>query len=114
MTVIDEYLQKIEPPKRKELERIRTIAKKIVPNSEEVIKYGMPTLLTNGQPYLGFDAHKNHIGIYPFSGEVIELLKDQLGKYGLTKGAIQVRLDEPILESDLKKIIEQRLRMLHL
>ena len=110
MTVIDDYLTKVEPSKRKELERIRTLAKKSVPSAEEAIVYGMPTLTYQGKPFLGFDARKNHIGIYPYSGQVIEDLKDQLHEYGFSKGAIRVPLDHPISEEMLKQIIHLRLK----
>lgn len=110
MTIIDDYLTKVEPSKRKELERIRTLAKKTVPSAEEAIVYGMPTLKYQGKPFLGFDAHKNHIGIYPYSGQVIEELKDQLHDYAASKGAIRVPLDQPISEELLEQIIHHRLK----
>ena len=112
MTVIDDYLTNVEPSKRQELERIRTLAQKIVPDAEEAIVYGMPTLTYQGKPFLGFDAHKHHIGIYPYSGQVIETLKDQLHDYGLSKGAIRVPLDQPISEEMLKQIIHLRLKQI--
>ena len=89
MTPIDEYLAKVEPAKRKELERIRALAKKAVPEAEETIGYGMPTLKYQGKPFLGFDAHANHIGVYPYSGRVIETLSEELRAYETTKGAIR-------------------------
>lgn len=110
MTVIDDYLTNVEPSKRQELERIRTLAKKIVPDADEAIVYRMPTLKYQGKPFLGFDAHKNHIGIYPYSSQVIEELKDQLHEYSLSKGAIRVPLDHPISEETLKHIIDERLK----
>ena len=112
MTVIDDYLTKVEPTKRKELERIRTLAKQTVPDAEDAIVYGMPTLKYQGKPFLGFDAHKEHIGIYPFSGQVVETLKDQLQGYGLSKGAIRVPIDHPISEELLKQIIDLRLKQI--
>jgi uncharacterized protein YdhG (YjbR/CyaY superfamily) len=112
MTVIDDYLTQVEEPKRREFERIRALAKQMVPDAEEAIVYGMPTLKYQGKPFLGFDAHKHHIGIYPYSGQVIELLKDQLHDYGLTKGAIRVPLDHPISQEMLKQIIELRLKQI--
>jgi uncharacterized protein YdhG (YjbR/CyaY superfamily) len=112
MTVMDDYLAKIEPSKRTELERIRTLAKKIVPGAEEAIVYGMPTLKYQGKPFLGFDARKNHIGIYPYSGQVIEELADRLHEYGFSKGAIRVPLDHPISEEMLKRIIQLRLKQI--
>lgn len=112
MTAIDKYLKRVEPSKRAELERIRSLAKKIVPNAEETISYGMPTLTYQGKPFLGFDAHKNHIGIYPYSGQVIETLKDMLREYGLSSGAIRVPFDNPISEQMLKQVIDCRLEQL--
>jgi uncharacterized protein YdhG (YjbR/CyaY superfamily) len=107
---IDDYLEKIEPEKRKALERIRVLAKAMVPNAEEVISYGMPTLKYAGKPFLGFDAHANHIGIYPYSGQVIATLKDQLRGYRLSKGAIRVPLDKPMPKTILSKVIKCRLQ----
>ncbi len=112
MTVIDDYLTTIEPSKRKELERIRALAKQTVPDAEEAIVYGMPTLKYQGKPFLGFDAHKQHIGIYPYSGEVIETLKYQLHGCSFSKGAIRVPLDHPISEELLKQIIHLRLSLI--
>ena len=112
MTVIDDYLTTVEPSKRKELERIRTLAQQSVPDAEEAIVYGMPTLKYHGKPFLGFDAHKQHIGIYPYSGEVVETLKDQLEGYGFSKGAIRVPLDHPMSEEILNQIIQLRLKQI--
>ena len=109
MSVIDDYLQKIEPAKRRELERIRSLAKAAVPDAEDAISYGMPTLKHAGKPFLGFDVHKNHIGIYPYSGRVIEKLKADLQGYETTKGAIRIPFDKPIPEATLRKLIDCRL-----
>jgi uncharacterized protein YdhG (YjbR/CyaY superfamily) len=110
MTAIDDYLKKVDPSKKNALKRIRGMAREIVPSADEGISYGMPTLKYQGKPFLGFDAHKNHIGIYPFSGHVIEALKDELRKYQLTKGAIRVPLDNPISKTTLRKLINLRLK----
>lgn len=110
MTPIDDYLKKVEPSKRKELARIRKLAKEIVPSAEEAISYGMPTLKFNGKAFLGFDAQKNHIGIYPYSGSVIEQLADELQAYGQSRGAIRVPLDSPIPKTILRKLITIRLK----
>lgn len=112
MTVIDDYLAGVEEPKRAQLERIRFLAKQIVPTAQEVISYKMPTLTYEGKPFLGFDAHKNHIGLYPYSGEVIELLKDRLKEYGTSSGAIRVPVDRPIPEALLKDLIDCRIRLI--
>jgi len=110
MKVIDNYLQKIEPAKRQELERIRKIAKQVVPDATETISYGMPTMQYKGKSFLGFDAHAKHIGIYPFGGEEIEVFKDKLKDFELSKGAIRVPFDKPIPAILLKEIIKHRIK----
>ena len=113
MTVIDDFLTTVEPSKRQALERIRTLAKQAVPGAEEAIVYRMPTLTSQGKPFLGFDAHKGHIGIYPYSGQVVEeVLKDLPPDYGHSKGAIRIPLDHPIAEELLKHIIHLRLKQI--
>lgn len=59
MTVIDDFLKKIDATNRPKLERIRSIAKKVVPEAEETISYGMPTLKYHGHSFLGFNFIKN-------------------------------------------------------
>ena len=110
MGVIDDYLKKIEPKKRKRLERIREIAKQVIPDAQEVISYGMPTLKYKGKPFLGFNTHANHIGIYPYGGEEIEVFKDKLKALGISKGAIRVPYNKPVSESLLKEIIKHRIK----
>ena len=110
MTSIDEYLETVEPAKRTALERIRALAKETVPEAGETISYGMPTLTYRGKPFLGFGAHTNHIGVYPYSGSVIEALREELRAYETTKGAIRVPLDTPIPERTLRAVIDCRLQ----
>lgn len=111
MSLIDEYLQKINESSKLELERIRRIAKQVVPDAEEVISYGMPTLKYKNKSFLGFDVHTNHIGIYPYGGEEIEVFNKELSEldYGFSSGAIRVPFDKPIPEALLKKIIQHRI-----
>ena len=112
MSVIDVYLEKIEPSKRKHLERIREIAKQVVPDAQETISYGMPTLQYKGKSFLGFNTHVNHVGVYPYGGEEIEVFKNEIEKlnYKFSSGAIQVPYEHPIPESLLKKIILHRIK----
>ena len=81
-----------------------------MPDAEEAIVYGMPALKHAGKPFLGFNAHKHHIGIYPYSAATIEALADQLREYETSRGAIRVPLDKPIPERLLRKLISLRLK----
>ena len=112
MTVIDDYLKKIEPGKKEQLERIREIAKQLVPDAKEVISYGMPTLQYKGKSFLGFNVHTNHLGLYPYGGEEIKVFKDKLTQhnYGFSSGAIRIPYDNPIPKDLLHEIITHRIK----
>lgn len=101
----------VDPKKDKALERIRKIAREVVPEATEVISYGMPTLQYHGKSFLGFQAHKNHIGIYPYGGEEIEVFQHELDRlgYGYSKGAIRVPFDGEFPEELLRDIIHHRI-----
>lgn len=109
MSVIDDYIKHVDPTKQPELQRIRTIALAMLPGAKEIISYGMPTIQYKGKSVIGFDAHKNHIGIYPFSGHVIEHIAE-LAPYSKTKGAVQEKLDNVLPKALLQKIIKVRLQ----
>ncbi len=110
MSAIDDYLNTIKPKYRGKLERIRRIAKEVVPNVQEVISYGMPTLQYKGKSFLGFSIHNTFIGIYPYGGEEIEIYKNQLSQFGLSKGSIRVPFDKELPENLLKDIIVHRIK----
>ena len=109
MSVIDDYLQQFDPPIRAELERIRSITTTLLSEHEEVISYGMPTIKHHGKPILGFDAHKHHIGIYPYSGSVISQIPE-LKEYETTKSAIHEEPGHCLPDSLIEKIIQTRLK----
>jgi uncharacterized protein YdhG (YjbR/CyaY superfamily) len=109
VSVIDDYIHQFDPPVQKELERIRAIAKRLIPDPKEVISYGMPAIKYRGQAIIGFDSHANHIGIYPFSGHVISKI-EELKNYSTTKGAIQEELDQLLPDSLIEKVIKERIK----
>jgi uncharacterized protein YdhG (YjbR/CyaY superfamily) len=71
--------------------------------------YGMPTLKYRDKPFLGILAHKNHLGIYPYSGRILPQLKSELRDYKYSSGALRVAWDKPMPATLLKRIIRLRL-----
>jgi uncharacterized protein YdhG (YjbR/CyaY superfamily) len=106
MTVIDDYFAKVEPPQRKELERIRRIVKDVVPEAVEVISYGMPGFKYKGRYLVSFAAFKGHMSLFPGSAPV-ESFKKELSGYKLSKGTIQFTLDKPLPDDIIKAIISK-------
>lgn len=109
MSVIDEYIKDTATPTQKvELERIRSIVHKLVPDAVETIGYGIPTFKYNGKNLLHFAAFKNHMSLFPTASPIAEL-KDQLKPWATAKGTIQFTEANPLPEKLIKEIVEYRL-----
>jgi len=103
------YYSKVPLTHKKVILEMRFRILKIAPNSEEIISYGMPAFKLNGHVIAGLLANKNHIGYYPFSGNVLHLFKKELKDFHKTKSAIHVPLDKPLSSSLLKKLLQARI-----
>jgi uncharacterized protein YdhG (YjbR/CyaY superfamily) len=88
---VAEYLDALEPAPRAELERVRTIVTRLVPDTEESMSYGMPTLKYKNRALVYYTASKKHLSFYPSSWAINEL-RGQLAEYKTTEHAIQYTL----------------------
>lgn len=106
---IDAYLEAIDPACRAELERIRTLVKRLVPETEETMSYRMPTLKYKNRALVYFTASKKHMSFYP-SSWAIEELKDQLKDYKITEHSIQFTLATPLPSSLIEDLVRVHIR----
>jgi len=88
---------------------MRKTIRDIIPNSDEVISYGMPAFRVDGNIVAGMLNAKNHVGYYPFSGSVLKLFPKELKKFSTTKSAIHVPIDKPLSKALLTKLIRARI-----
>lgn len=110
MSSFDEYLAAIPEPQRAELERIREVVRREVPEAEEATSYGLPAFKYGGRPLLGFRASKNHLSVFPFSPEAVDAARDELVGFELSKGTVRFTPDKPIPDTALKQLLDHRLR----
>ena len=103
---IDEYIAQFPPEIREKLQEIRKIIREAAPDAEEKISYRMPAFALNGI-LVYFAAFKNHLGFFPTASGV-EGFKDQLTGYKISKGTIQLPLDQPIPVDLIRKIVRFR------
>jgi uncharacterized protein YdhG (YjbR/CyaY superfamily) len=108
MTVIDEYLKNVNEAERSELERIRGIVKQVAPEAEEVISYGMPGFKYRGKYLVGFNAFRGHLSLFP-TARPVEVLKDKLQGFKLSKGTVQFTPTNSIPESIIRELLLVRM-----
>jgi uncharacterized protein YdhG (YjbR/CyaY superfamily) len=109
---IDDYLAKVEAPKRATLQKLRQTVRDILPDAEEVILYGMPAFRLNGHMVVGFAAFKNHLAYLPHSGSVFSALRDDLAGYTYTDGSLHFPIDKPLPKALVEKLIAVRRRQI--
>jgi uncharacterized protein YdhG (YjbR/CyaY superfamily) len=97
---VDEYVGALPAGQREQFHRVQSIVKRLVPEAEEAISYGVPTFKYRGKYLIYFAAFKSHISIYPTLG-AIEPTKG-------TKGTLQFTEKDPVPEAIVVNIVLHR------
>ncbi|MGO9582772.1 MAG: iron chaperone [Acidimicrobiales bacterium] len=109
-TEIDEYLERLDEPKRSTLSRLRRDILAVIPDAEECISYAVPGFKVAGKTVAGFAAFKNHLSYLPHSGSVFPELAEVLAGYEKSSGALRFPVDQPLPPELVEKLIAVRLR----
>ena len=106
MSGIDGYLAAVDSEEfRAALSRIRQILREEVPEGEECISYGVPTLKFHGM-VASFAAFKNHCSFFP--GHTVAQFEKDLKGFKTSRGTVQFTPDHPIPEQLLRAMIRRR------
>lgn len=97
---------------RAELQRIRNLIKKHLPEVTEQISYGMPAFKYQGKYVIGYWAFKNHLSLFP-GAAALEVFKSELGDHATSKGTVQFTLSNPISNELILKMIDLRVRAIN-
>jgi uncharacterized protein YdhG (YjbR/CyaY superfamily) len=109
----EEYLQNVSPAERAEYERIKAVLKGVAPDVVEVFSYGMPAFKLNNKPLLYYGVFKDHLSIFPASGQVLGELGDKLKDFKTAKATLSYTLDKPIPDELLTEIVGTRIAEIH-
>jgi uncharacterized protein YdhG (YjbR/CyaY superfamily) len=106
---VDEYLRQAPEPQRSTLGRIRASLRRILPEADEALSYGVPAFKVGGTPVAGYAFFTRHCSYFPHSGSVLSEIADELSGYEWSKGTLKFPVDEPLPESILVRLVEVRL-----
>ena len=106
---VDAYLAKLPADQRDALERLRSQILRLVPNSEESITYGMPTVKVDGKGLLLYAAWKSHLSLYGLSDEFVAAHAADLEGFGGTKGSVHFTPEKPFPEPLVEEMVRSRL-----
>lgn len=104
---IDEYIANQPGDVAKRLSDIRSLFHKVLPDTEESIRYEIPAFSVGGY-HLYVSGYQKHIGMYPMYGipELDEELLPYRGKG--TKDALHFKHSEPLPLDLIEKIIRAK------
>lgn len=103
---IKEYIRGLPVESRVFIEELTEIIKKNAPQAEESISYGMPAYKQNGI-LVYYAAFKNHYSLFPGAG-AIEVFKERLKEFEISKGTIKFRFDEKMPKKLISDIVKYR------
>lgn len=112
---VTSYLETLDMPTLAEIRAILDSAARFARERGdglgEGMSYGMPCLTWQGKALLSVVATRKHIGIYPYSGAVVSLVRETLTDDGIpsTAGAIQLPFGTGLAETTLHAIVDARI-----
>lgn len=109
MADVDDYFAGLDAPARAAFERIRALAEKFAPDAEQGTSYGMAALRLKGKPLLGFKAAKDHLAVFPFSPAAVDVVRERLAGFSLSKGTVRFTTDRPLPDDVVRDLVRQRM-----
>jgi uncharacterized protein YdhG (YjbR/CyaY superfamily) len=106
---IDDYLATLSRARRLPLDRLRRAIRRAVPHAEECISYGIPAFKVDGGIFAGFAATRDGYSFYPFSGQTLHELADDVAGYQGTRSALHVSVGHALPARLLRKLLDTRL-----
>src|SRR4051812_34291304 len=104
---MDEYLARIPEPARGMLIKMRATIRSVVPaEAIETISYGIPAF-NHKKVLVWFAAFSNHCSLFP-TASVIEVFKDELTGFSISKGTVKFSSDKPLPTTLIKKMVKER------
>jgi len=93
---VDTYLAEVPSKRAPSLRRIREIARRVLVDHEEQMKYGMPAYVRNGQADFAFANQVQYVALYVTKTEVFAKHAAALAGLDHGKGCIRFRKPETI------------------
>ena len=104
MIEVEEYLKGFDGIALERVLLLREFCRRLIPGSEEEIRYGIPTLRLNGKNVVHFAAYKNHSGFYP-GAACMKAFSEELRSFKTGPGSVQFPHKDPLPEELIQKMV---------
>lgn len=106
---VDAYIAAAPPGAQQRLVELRALYRRVIPQAEECISYGLPTYrLPNGAGRLHFGLAGNQYAVY---GQVPAVIADELRAVGLRpgRGTVHFPLAQPVPAELITRLLEAQI-----
>ena len=102
---IDRYIAEYPPDRQKRMQEMRALVRRLVPDAEEAIAWGMPTFRVKNKNVFHFSVAKHHLGLYPGPKALLAVKDDIDGRFTYTKGSLHLPWEGEIPEELIRKLL---------
>ena len=107
---VKQYLALQPQPQRQILEHMHSVVLKAIPKTDSKISYGIIGFTYGGKVPFFISGWKNHVSIH--GGRILgKRALEILPKLKVVGTTIQIALDAPLSDADLKKLVKLRLEI---
>ncbi len=93
---VDAYVAALPEPARAAVAELRRRARRVVPDGEESISYGIPTVKLDGQPVVYLAGYARHVSLHPVLDDLDEELAADVAPYRSGRGTLKMPLTGPV------------------
>ena len=111
MGAVDDYIESLPAgAARDEVTRLHRFICSRVADVGQKTSYSLPCYTYRGVPLAAVVVRKHHIAWYPFSGDVLPMVQDQLGDHSWSPGTLRFTAAAPLSDTIVAQLIEIRMR----
>ena len=95
-------------PARRALKALRDAILSVAPDATEGFSYRIPAFRLDDKAFLWIAGFKQHVSMYPMTGNIRRMYAAELAGYKMSTGTIQFQLDKPVPTALVKKLVKAR------
>jgi len=107
---ISQYMQSLEPERRRALGELRERVGKGLPGARETMSYGMPTWEIAGEPVCAAASQKNYMALYFCEIPVLDRHREAFAHLDVGKSCIRFKQLDDLPIATLKKMFREAAR----
>jgi uncharacterized protein YdhG (YjbR/CyaY superfamily) len=102
---VEDYLAGLPPEQRDLLQHVREVIRRVIPDAEEAISYGMPAFRREGRFFVSYAGWKGHCSIYPLTAAFQAEHAAELDGFGRTKGSLHFTPERPLPDHLIEALV---------